>query len=107
MSERNVLVLAYYFPPMGVSGVLRTVKFVKYLCDYGWNPTVLTATPRSYYCYDDTLLEDFGGRAVEIIRTDPKNIPQTGGNVKPMPGGMNIKSRRLASLFYQPDTTIR
>ena len=27
---RKVLVIAYYFPPMGLSGVQRTAKFVKY-----------------------------------------------------------------------------
>ena len=38
----KVLVVAYYFPPMGLSGVQRTAKFVKYLPKYGWKPTVLT-----------------------------------------------------------------
>ncbi len=31
---RKVLIIAYYFPPMGLSGVQRTAKFVKYLPKY-------------------------------------------------------------------------
>ena len=34
-SVRNVLVIAYYFPPLGLSGVQRTLKFVKYLPQFG------------------------------------------------------------------------
>ena len=39
---RRVLVIAYYFPPMGLSGVQRTLKFVKYLPAEGWLPLVHT-----------------------------------------------------------------
>ena len=53
----NVLVIAYYFPPMGLSGVQRTLKFVKYLPETGWRPIVLTTTERTpYYAYDESLL---------------------------------------------------
>lgn len=37
--QREVLVIAYYFPPMGLSGVQRTLKFVKYLPEYKWKPS--------------------------------------------------------------------
>lgn len=65
--HRNVLVIAYYFPPLGLSGVQRTAKFVKYLPHYGWKPTVLTITPTGYYAIDPTLLLDV--EEAEIIRT--------------------------------------
>jgi glycosyltransferase involved in cell wall biosynthesis len=67
--QRRVLVIAYYFPPMGLSGVQRTLKFVKYLPMYGWKPTVLTAEPRGYAAMDESLLEDLAGRDVRIVRT--------------------------------------
>ena len=38
----GVLMIAYYFPPMGGAGVQRTLKFVKYLPEFGWQPHVLT-----------------------------------------------------------------
>lgn len=34
--------IAYYFPPMGGSGVQRSLKFVRYLPEFGWQPVVLT-----------------------------------------------------------------
>ena len=67
--SRRVLVVAYYFPPMGLSGVQRTLKFVKYLPQFGWHPTVLTVEPRGYYAKDDSLLHELEGRDVRIVRT--------------------------------------
>jgi len=46
---RKVLMVAYHFPPFtGGSGVLRTLKFCKYLPGFGWDPIILTAHPRAY-----------------------------------------------------------
>jgi glycosyltransferase involved in cell wall biosynthesis len=39
----KVLMLLYRFPPMGGSGVQRSLKFVKYLPEFGWEPVVLAA----------------------------------------------------------------
>lgn len=39
---RNVLICAQNFPPLGGGGVIRMVKFAKYLPVFGWNPIVLT-----------------------------------------------------------------
>lgn len=70
---RRVLVLAYYFPPLGLSGVQRTFKFVKYLPEHGWKPTVITVEPRSYFAHDESLLQELDGRDVEIIRTPSRD----------------------------------
>jgi glycosyltransferase involved in cell wall biosynthesis len=35
--------IAYYFPPLGGAGVQRTLKFVKYLPEFGWQPHILTS----------------------------------------------------------------
>ncbi|MBM2845193.1 MAG: glycosyl transferase group 1 [Bacteroidetes bacterium] len=67
---RKVLVIAYYFPPMGLSGVQRTLKFVKYLPQFGWHPTVLTVDPVGYFAQDDTLLQELAGRPIRILRTE-------------------------------------
>ena len=66
---RKVLVIAYYFPPMGLSGVQRTLKFVKYLPVFGWHPTVLTVEPKGYIAKDDTLLAEIGSPDVRVVRT--------------------------------------
>ncbi len=66
---RNVLVIAYYFPPLGLSGVQRTLKFVKYLPHYGWKPTVLTVDDRGYFAKDGSLIDDLEGLDIDVIRT--------------------------------------
>ncbi len=74
---RRVLVVAYYFPPMGLSGVQRISKFVKYLPDSGWQPTVLTARPAGYFAFDASLQEDAEGRGMHVERTaswDPTRL---------------------------------
>jgi glycosyltransferase involved in cell wall biosynthesis len=41
--QGRVLVVAYNFPPIGGTGVQRTLKYVTYLPQSGWQPVVLTA----------------------------------------------------------------
>lgn len=50
---RNVLIVAFHFPPQkGSSGLLRTLKFARYLPQFGWRPTILTAHLRAYEAVD-------------------------------------------------------
>jgi Glycosyl transferases group 1/Glycosyltransferase Family 4 len=42
MSTRTVLYLAYFFPPRGGAGVQRSLKFSKYLPEFGWRPIVVS-----------------------------------------------------------------
>jgi glycosyltransferase involved in cell wall biosynthesis len=42
MKQKKILIIAYYFPPFGGVPVQRTLKFVKYLPVYKWDPMVLT-----------------------------------------------------------------
>jgi len=43
---RRVLFLAFYFPPLGGGGVQRSVKFVRYLPELGYEPVVVTGPAR-------------------------------------------------------------
>jgi hypothetical protein len=61
---RRVLVIAYYTPPLGLSGVMRVTKLCKYLPEFGWKPLILTAKPSAYYHYDPGLLKDLAGSTV-------------------------------------------
>lgn len=56
MSERRVLMLAYHFPPIAGAGVFRTLRFVKFLPQFGWKPLVLSAAPDAYTAIDESLL---------------------------------------------------
>lgn len=53
---KKVLMIAYYFPPVGGSGVIRTLKFAKYLPKYGWKPEILTIKDN---CYESYMPRDF------------------------------------------------
>lgn len=65
--RKKVLVVAYYFPPLGGAGVQRVLKFVKYLPDFGWDPVVLTVKDISYPARDQTLLTELPAN-IEITR---------------------------------------
>ena len=67
---KRALVISYYFPPSGGPGVQRVLKFVKYLPDFGWQPTVLTVAPEhaAYPDLDPTLAEEIPP-AVRVVRT--------------------------------------
>ena len=56
--QKTVLIVSYSFPPMGLSGVVRTSKMAKALAKSGWNVVVLSATPKVYLTYDETLLQE-------------------------------------------------
>lgn len=64
---KKVLIITYYWPPSGGSGVQRWLKCVRYLRDYGWEPVVYTALD-SEYPVIDTSLEAQVPPGVEVIR---------------------------------------
>ena len=48
-TAQRVLMVAYHFPPLaGSSGIQRTLRFVQHLPAFGWQPIVLSASPRAY-----------------------------------------------------------
>lgn len=56
---KNVLIVAYHFPPQaGSSGYLRSLKFCRYLPEFGWQPSVLTVHPRAYEQTNSTQLAE-------------------------------------------------
>ena len=42
---KKVLLIAFSYPPLAGMGMLRSLKFAKYLPAFGWNPVVLTIEP--------------------------------------------------------------
>ncbi len=106
---RKVLIIAYYFPPMGLSGVQRTVKFAKFLPKYGWKPTVLTVEPTGYYAFDNTLLKEAEEAGVKIVRTrsyDVNSLFKKRGIIKMPSERMRKVLQFFGDLFFIPDTKI-
>ena len=65
--DRRVLLIAYHYPPIKhSSGIQRTLKFSTYLRENGWEPMVLTISPRAYeQISDDQMAEIPAGMVVE------------------------------------------
>lgn len=59
---------------MGMGGVQRTLKFAKYLKEYGWDPVVLTDSPKKYYAVDESMLNEAIECGIKIERTGEEII---------------------------------
>lgn len=108
-AHRRVLVIAYYFPPMGLSGVQRTLKFVKYLPQFGWAPTILTVTPTGYYAQDYSLLDELHHPGIAIERVgslDPNRLFRRKGVVKMPSERMRKILTAVSDTFFIPDNKI-
>ncbi len=55
---KRVLVITYYWPPSGGSGVQRWLKFAKYLPQFGWQPVIYTPENPEANSEDKVLLND-------------------------------------------------
>ncbi len=64
---RRVLIITYYWPPSGGSGVQRWLKMSKYLPENGWQPVIYTAKDAEYPVEDPSLEQDVAPEA-EVIR---------------------------------------
>ena len=64
---KRVLVIAYYWPPSGGSGVQRWVKFVKYLPAEGWEPVVFAPEGADYPTLDPSFQKEVP-TSVEVLR---------------------------------------
>jgi len=65
---RRVLVITYYWPPTGGSGVQRWLKFSKFLPSEGWQPVICTPENPEQLAVDESLLEEIPAEA-EILKT--------------------------------------
>ena len=84
---KRLLIITYYWPPTGGSGVQRWVKFSKYLPQFGWQPVIYTPENPEQLAIDESLLSDIPDCA-EVIKThisEPYEIYRrlTGAKGKP------------------------
>ncbi len=117
--RKRVLFVAYLFPPVGGVGVHRATKFVKYLPDFGWECSVLTASNPSAPLFDESLLKNIP--ADTIIRKAKTYEPgyamksmvsASHGTAKPSGlksvflGGVKSVARSISNFVLQPDPQI-
>lgn len=105
---KRVLFLAYLFPPIANSGTQRPLKFVKYLSQFGWQPTVVTAAHAGGHRVDEGLLADIPA-GVRVVRVPMVN-EQVSDTIKKWTGGTRAGERiadaigwRLRERFRKPD----
>jgi len=72
----KVLIITYYWPPAGGSGVQRWLKFVKYLQGFGIEPTVYCPDNPNYEVVDESLIDEISNE-ITILKQpifEPNNL---------------------------------
>jgi glycosyltransferase involved in cell wall biosynthesis len=108
----KVLIITYYWPPAGGSGVQRWLKFVKYLQAFGIEPVVFTVDNVNYTKEDTTLLREVP-KNIKILKLpiwDPTDLLFWKKNKQQKKGISNVSSSGLLSFirgnFFIPDPKI-
>lgn len=115
---KRVLIISYYWPPSGGSGVQRWVKFAKFLPAEGWQPVIYTPENPELTTIDRTLEEEIPAEA-EVIKThitEPyslyrrlfgKGRDASTGEVNPINGRKKSFSQKISMFirgnFFIPD----
>lgn len=63
----RVLIITYYWPPTGGSGVQRWLKFAKYLPEAGWEPVIFTPENPDFDLRDESLEKEVP-QQLEVIK---------------------------------------
>ena len=83
----HVLLLSYFFPPIGMAGAARAYALFRYLPEFGYRPHVITVKDIVYPAFDDTMLT--GDDSQHITRTgslDPSRLLRIAGRRRLAPG---------------------
>ena len=121
MSQKKVLILSYYWPPSGGSGVQRWMYFAKYLVEFGIQPTVVTVDEKyaSYPSKDESFNDVIKNVQVHKTKTleplrfysflksgkSDKVVPQgnVGGKKK---GVLDKVATYVRANFFMPDARV-
>ena len=64
--ERRLLVLSYFYPPLGGGGVPRILGLTRHLPASGWRCTVVCAGEDDYWVRDDSLVAPAGTEVIQV-----------------------------------------
>jgi len=110
---KKVLILTYYWPPAGGSGVQRWLKFVKYFRDFGIEPIVYTVENPNYPIKDESLLKEVPEN-IEVLKQpiwEPNNIfkifnkkkTESAGFLNPNPSVFGKLLQYIRANYFIPD----
>ena len=72
----RVIIVSYYFPPLGLAGTARPVALANFFAARGDEVSVVTVKPIAYPAYDKSMETEIDKR-VNVIRvgsTDPARL---------------------------------
>jgi glycosyltransferase involved in cell wall biosynthesis len=110
----KVLLITYYWPPAGGSGVQRWLKFVKYLPYFDVTPVVYTVKDPDYAIEDESLLSEVSSD-IQVIREsiwepnsilskfNPKEQQKSAGFIDPNPSFLGRQIQYVRANFFIPD----
>lgn len=98
----RVLLISYYFPPLGLAGVSRPLALFKKLPEFGYDCHVLTVKPVLYRAYEPDLMEGLDVRKIHRSGSrDPHRLLYVAGIRRMRPE--TIKQTSPASRRFFPD----
>jgi glycosyltransferase involved in cell wall biosynthesis len=110
----KVLIVTYYWPPSGGSGVQRWLKFVKYLQEFGIEPVVYTVSNPKYPIIDASLENEIPNE-ITILKQpiwEPNNIlnffkknktKESAGFLNPNPSFVGKILQYIRANYFIPD----
>jgi len=110
---KKALIITYYWPPAGGSGVQRWLKFVKYFRDFGIEPVVYTVENPNYPIVDESLAKDIP-EGMEILTQpiwEPNNLfaffgkkkTESAGFINPNPTLFGKILQYIRANYFIPD----
>lgn len=111
----KILLITYYWPPAGGSGVQRWLKFVKYLPSFDVTPVVYTVKNPDYAVEDESLLSEIP-KNVEVIKEsiwephsilskiNPKEKQKSAGFIDPNPSFLGRQVQYIRANYFIPDS---
>lgn len=110
----KVLIITYYWPPAGGSGVQRWLKFVKYLPQFGFTPVVFTPQNANYPILDETLQQEVAPD-IEVLKIpikepnsflsffSKKKNKESAGFLDPNPSFFGKMAQYIRANYFIPD----
>ncbi len=108
---RRVLIVAYYFPPLGGIGSLRVSGFARHLPEFGWEPVVLAPRNGAYHRDAESAFPE-----EHVIRTGSLELSRIGKRVL-RTGGDDVRAASVEgprafargvarTVVYYPDSQV-
>lgn len=105
MANKKILILTYYWPPSGGTGVQRWLHFTRYLKELGWDPIIFTPSNPEAPVQDPNLLAQIpeGVEVLKIPIWEPTQIYMklSGNKGKKLQAGFLQENKKKPGIFQR------